>query len=259
MTTIAISSLPVATSSAPTDLIPIVQSGITKQLTNSLLFTSPNLVSPALGTPASGNLANCLGLPIAGGGTGATTAAGARSNLGISAVATGMLMMWPTASAPSGFVLCNGASLDTTTYANLFAVIGYTFGGSGANFNVPNYTNRFPIGAGTHALAATGGSADAVVVSHNHAASSSSTSNSTSTVTEAPHNHSLGNVFGVSSVNQVAATSGIQYGPGNTGDATTGLTVATATSTSTTNTAAGVSGTNANLPPYLAINFIIAI
>ncbi len=257
MTTIAISSLPVATSSASTDLIPIVQSGITKQLTNSLLFTSPNLVSPALGTPASGNLANCLGLPIAGGGTGATTAAGARSNLGISAVATGMLMMWPTASAPSGFVLCNGASLNTTTYANLFAVIGYTFGGSSANFNVPNYTNRFPIGAGTHALAATGGSADAVVVSHNHAASSTSTS--TSTVTESPHNHSLGNVFGVSSVNQVAATSGIQYGPGNTGNATTGLTVATATSTSTTNTAAGVSGTNANLPPYLAINFIIAI
>ena len=257
MTTIAISSLPVATSSAPTDLIPIVQSGITKQLTNSLLFTSPNLVSPALGTPASGNLANCLGLPIAGGGTGATTAAGARSNLGISAVATGMLMMWPTTSAPSGFVLCNGASLDTTTYANLFAVIGYTFGGSSTNFNVPNYRNKFPIGAGTHALAATGGSADAVVVSHNHAASSTSTS--TSTVTESPHNHSLGNVFGVSSVNQVTATSGIQYGPGNTGAATTGLTVATATSTSTTNTAAGVSGTNANLPPYLAINFIIAI
>ena len=257
MTTIAISSLPVATSSAPTDLIPIVQSGITKQLTNSLLFTSPNLVSPALGTPASGNLANCLGLPIAGGGTGATTAAGARSNLGISAVATGMVMMWPTTSAPSGFVLCNGASLDTTTYANLFAVIGYTFGGSSANFNVPNYTNRFPIGAGTHALAATGGSADAVVVSHNHAAASTSTS--TSTVTESPHHHSLGNVFGVSSVNQVTATSGIQYGAGNTGDATTGLTVATATSTSTTNTAAGVSGTNANLPPYLAINFIIAI
>ena len=257
MTTIAISSLPVASSAAITDLIPIVQSGITKQLTNANLFTSPTLVTPALGTPASGNLANCLGLPIAGGGTGATTAAGARSNLGISAVATGMVMMWPTTSAPSGFVLCNGASLDTTTYANLFAVIGYTFGGSSANFNVPNYTNRFPIGAGTHALAATGGSADAVVVSHNHAAASTSTS--TSTVTESPHHHSLGNVFGVSSVNQVTATSGIQYGAGNTGDATTGLTVATATSTSTTNTAAGVSGTNANLPPYLAINFIIAI
>ena len=63
MTTIAISSLPVATSSAPTDLIPIVQSGVTKQLTNANLFTSPTLVTPLLGTPTSGVLTNCTGSP----------------------------------------------------------------------------------------------------------------------------------------------------------------------------------------------------
>ena len=100
MATIAISSLPVATAAAVGDVLPIVQGGTTKQLTNALLFTSPTLVTPALGTvasgnisactsngmvmvapalgtPASGTLSNCTGLPIATGvsglGTGVAT------------------------------------------------------------------------------------------------------------------------------------------------------------------------------------------
>jgi hypothetical protein len=44
-----------------------VQGGTTKQLTNALLFTSPTLVTPALGTPTSGVLSSCTGLPIATG------------------------------------------------------------------------------------------------------------------------------------------------------------------------------------------------
>ena len=70
MATIAISSLPVATAAATTDVLPIVQGGTTKQLTNALLFTSPTLVTPALGTPASGVLTNCTGLPVATGVSG---------------------------------------------------------------------------------------------------------------------------------------------------------------------------------------------
>ena len=41
--------------------------------TNLVFSTSPTLVTPALGTPASGVLTNCTGLPVAGGGTGATS------------------------------------------------------------------------------------------------------------------------------------------------------------------------------------------
>lgn len=49
----------------------------------ALVFaTSPTLVTPLLGTPTSGTLTNCTGLPIAGGGTGGTTAATARAALG---------------------------------------------------------------------------------------------------------------------------------------------------------------------------------
>lgn len=67
MATIAISALPVATAAATTDVLPIVQSGTTKQVTNALLFTNSTLVAPALGTPASGTLTNCTGLPVSTG------------------------------------------------------------------------------------------------------------------------------------------------------------------------------------------------
>jgi hypothetical protein len=77
MATIAISALPVATAAATTDVLPIVQGGTTKQVTNALLFTNSTLVAPALGTPISGTLTNCTGLPVATGvsgfGTGIAT------------------------------------------------------------------------------------------------------------------------------------------------------------------------------------------
>ena len=47
-----------------------------------------------------------------------------------------------------GFIECDGRSLDKTLYGDLFAVIGYTYGGSGANFNVPDYRNRKLTGCG---------------------------------------------------------------------------------------------------------------
>lgn len=154
------------------------------------------------------------------------------------AVLTGALLMWPTATAPTGYLLCNGASVSTTTYAALFAIVGYTFGGSGASFTLPNYQNRMPIGAGsTAALAATGGTADAVVVTHTH----------TATVTDPGHAHTGGNTGGAVTVNNVPYY--VLNTQGNTGGAFTGISVANSTE--------GVSGTNANLPPYLGINFII--
>jgi microcystin-dependent protein len=78
-------------------------------------------------------------------------------------VPTGAVMPYAGSSAPGGWALCNGDSLSTTTYSTLFAIVGYTYGGAGGTFNVPDLRSRMPLGAGagagltTRALAATGG------------------------------------------------------------------------------------------------------
>ena len=55
----------------------------------------------------------------------------------------GTVKSWPTSSIPTGYLECNGASIDTTTYADLYAIIGYQYGGSGASFNIPDYRGEF--------------------------------------------------------------------------------------------------------------------
>jgi hypothetical protein len=85
----------------------------------------------------------------------------------------------------------------------------------------------------------TGGSKDAIVVSHTHTA--------TSTVTDPGHTHPHG-VGGVGSgFNNGTFWDSATISPFNTTSNTTGITVAT------TNSTTGSSGTNANLPPYITV------
>lgn len=55
----------------------------------------------------------------------------------------GMVMPFARNAAPAGWLPCNGASVTTAAYPNLFASIGYTYGGTGANFNVPDLRGMF--------------------------------------------------------------------------------------------------------------------
>jgi hypothetical protein len=88
----------------------------------------------------------------------------------------------------------------------------------------------------------TGGSADAIVVSHTH------TATSTSTVTDSGHIHTtLG--FGQGTSSTFANGGGNATANVSTASATTGITVATSTTNSTT----GSSGTNANYQPYITV------
>jgi len=64
MANVTIPQLPVAATSASTDLLPVEQGGVTKQMTNTVLFTNTTLTTPVLGTPQSGTLTNCTGLPL---------------------------------------------------------------------------------------------------------------------------------------------------------------------------------------------------
>ena len=58
--------------------------------------------------------------------------------------------MMAVQAAPSGWLACNGVSASTTgTYAALFGVIGYSYGGSGGFFNIPDFQGAFLRGFGS--------------------------------------------------------------------------------------------------------------
>ena len=196
---------------------------------NMVLSASPTFT----GTPAA---------PTAAAGTNTTQIATTAFVLA-NGVPTGGLIMWSTASAPNGFLLCDGSAVSRTTYAALFAIIGTTFGAGDTTttFNVPNYTNRMPYGT---TIGTTGGSANATLVSHTHTAS----------VADPGHSHTI--VDG-----EVNTRTNPYFNWVGTGGASVGVTGARTNSNTTsitvTNSTEGSSATNANLPPYLGINFII--
>jgi len=83
-------------------------------------------------------------------------------------IPAGLPSAWPGATAPEGYVLGDGASYNSvsdTSFADLFAVLGITYGGTGAsNFNVPDYRGAVIIGldnmGGTSAGRITNANAD---------------------------------------------------------------------------------------------------
>ena len=177
--------------------------------------------------------------PTASAGTNTTQLATTAFTLANS-VPTGVINMWGTGTAPTGYLLCAGAAVSRSTYAALFAVIGTTFGvGDGSTtFNLPNYTNRTPYGT---TVGATGGSADAVVVSHTH----------TATISDPGHQHEV-----LANGGSPTGTPAAFFRAGDIG-VTNFITQGALTNVTVSNSTAGVSGTNANIPPYLGINFII--
>jgi hypothetical protein len=199
-------------------------------------------------------------LPVASGGTGATTLTANNVLLGngtsaVQAVApgtsgnvltsngttwtsatpvvfvSGMIMMWSgtIATIPSGWVLCNGSS-GTPDLRDRFIIGASQDDAGAAKTNV------------TGSLTQSGGSKDAIVVSHTH----------TATVTDPGHSHNFFNDAGSAAFSgtfqpYVLLDRASMTGP--TTSATTGISVSNSTT--------GSSGTNANLPPYYALAFIM--
>jgi len=144
MATIAISALPVATSQAGADVLPIVQASTstTKQLSITNLFTSPTFVTPALGTVASGNISACtstnmaLTTPAIGAATGTSlTVTGAITSSGTAGVgyATGAGGTVTQATSRTTGVTLN----KTTGSITLFSAAGSA---TAATFTVTNST-----------------------------------------------------------------------------------------------------------------------
>lgn len=64
-------------------------------------------------------------------------------NTVVGAIPAGFICDFAGVGAPAGWLACDGTALSTTTYAQLFARIGYTWGGSGGTFLLPNLISRF--------------------------------------------------------------------------------------------------------------------
>jgi microcystin-dependent protein len=146
---------------------------------------------------------------------GTTTGKALTNTIGIP---RGTIVMWSNYlgdSIPTGWQLCDGTN------------------------STPDLRNRFVVGSGSsYATGNTGGTANAVVVSHTH------------TITDPGHTHSSNLYYydGEPPGNYYRASIGARYtGTRDTNSATTGITV----------NSTGESGTNANLPPYYALAFII--
>jgi len=97
MTTVAISQLPPAAASTSGDEIPIVQAGVTKKITNALLFSTTSLAA-ATGLPIVAGTTGTL--TVARGGTGTTTSSGTGSVvLSTGATLTNAAFVAPTLGA----------------------------------------------------------------------------------------------------------------------------------------------------------------
>ena len=135
---------------------------------------------------------------------------------------TGAVLPYAGSSAPTGFLLCDGSAVSRTTYANLFAVIGTTYGaGDGSTtFNLPNFKGRVGVGFDANqtefnALGKTGGAKT--------------------------HGHTITNGSGVMVWKDPNGNVGV-----TSGDDLLGVGISVGTDT-----------TNSSLQPYITVNYII--
>jgi hypothetical protein len=192
-------------------------------------------IAIAVGTKADLFSPNFLGVPTAATASPgvnntqlATTAfaATAATNAANASFPIGGIIMWSgsIATIPTKWQLCDGTN------------------------GTPDLRNRFIVGAGsTYAVNATGGSADAIVVSHTHSVTGT-------TNTTGAHTH------GMPQANVVGGGSNSICGSSPSGSfiqtASAGEHSHTVTGTAETT---GSSGTNANLPPYFALAYIMRV
>lgn len=236
------SNTQIATTAFVASSIVSLSGNITGVLGN-MAFQNSNAVSITGGTISGIDLGGLTGvLTLAQGGTNATNAPAARTSLGLGTMAT------QNASA----VAITGGTISGVAFANSSGIIPagviVMWSGSaiaiptgwvlcnGAN-GTPDLRDKFVVGAGfSYAVNAQGGSKDAVVVQHTHS------------VNDPGHSHLYQNnqqIYNGEFRNDIMG--GFYYVSRTTSSAVTNISI----------NSTGTSGTNANLPPYWALCYIM--
>lgn len=202
----------------------------------------------ALGAAASGANTDITSLsaPALGAATATTATAGDNSTkvattaFVTAAVPAGVIVIWSGSSGaiPSGWLLCNGTS------------------------GTPDLRDKFIVGAGSaYAVAATGGSANATLVSHSHTITITDPGHDhTANVTDPGHTHSLPGSTSSGGINETQIGVNSTAINATSASNTTGITVdnvASTTGITASSNTQGSSATNANLPPYYALCYIM--
>lgn len=151
----------------------------------------------------------------------------------------GEIRVFGFAFPPKGWALCNGQTLPINQNQALFSLLGTMYGGDGrTTFQLPNLQARMPVhqGNGFTQGAAAGEAAHTLITTevpaHNHTATGVTTNASTSSA--------AGATWAASTKNPFAAAASTTMSPGALGNT-------------------GGSQPHDNMPPYLTLNFCIAL
>lgn len=238
-----ISSLTSTNSPTLDSVIPCVQNGVTKQI--SVLQIKQYLDDGTLRELSAGNGVSCNPNPITTTGS-------------VSFYSPGLMSLYAGSSDPSGWLICNGRSLVVATYQNLFNKIGYRYGGTGVNFNIPNLTGKAVFGLDNMGSSASGRITNANATTLGGTAGSETVSLSDSETPLISHDHGVkyGTFYRQYGVNhQGGGTCGDPgygiYSVPSGGFRCYGLSVSVNSSTFATGAA------HENLAPYLNLNWII--
>lgn len=157
----------------------------------------------------------------------------------------GEVVAYGGASAPTNFLICDGSAISRADYADLFDVIGTTFGsGNGTTtFNIPNLVGKIMVGwkSGDSNFGTVGNAngADTINLAHSH--------------TQNAHTHTISGTTGDRSAGQNIYAGGGTCSP-NSHTHTFSFTSGAA---SDLGTSSSLSATQSTANPFVVVNFII--